>query len=233
MKLKDKVIVITGGSDGLGLSLARLFISKGSNVRIIGRDKNKLENTVKILGKKAKGYSVDVSKLDEIQKVADEVEHVDVLINAAGIWVEGSVIENTEKEISAAIDTNLKGVIFSTKAFLPNLLKSKDAHIINISSTSGLKGRSNQAVYVASKFGVTGFTESLKEDLANTNIKVSGFYPGGMNTSLFKKANKPKNNSDWMDTNKVAEIIIFMVERDMTMIMDHVVLNKRNTKTSN
>lgn len=233
MELKDKNVVITGGSDGLGLSLAKLFVSKGSSVCIIGRDKNKIENAVKSLGENAKGYSADVSKLNEIQKVADEMEHLDVLINAAGIWIEGPVVDNSEKEISDAIDINLKGVILSTKAFLPKLLKSNEAHIVNISSTSGLKGRNNQAVYVASKFGVTGFTESLKEDLANTNVKVSGFYPGGMNTSLFSKAGKPKDNSDWMDTNKVAEIIVFMIERDMTMIMDHVVLNKRNTKTSN
>ncbi|MFA6501855.1 MAG: SDR family oxidoreductase [Parachlamydiales bacterium] len=233
MELKNKTVVITGGSDGLGFSLAKLFISKGSNVCIIGRDKNKLETAVKSLGANAKGYSADVSKLEEIQKVANDIGDVDVLINAAGVWIEGSIADNSGKEISDAIDTNLKGVIFSTKAFLPSLLKSNEAHIINISSTSGLKGRNNQAVYVASKFGVTGFTDSLKEDLANTNIKVSGFYPGGMNTSLFQKAGKPKDNSDWMDTNKVAEVIVFMIERDMTMIMDHVVLNKRNTKTSN
>ncbi|MFH0749446.1 MAG: SDR family oxidoreductase [Candidatus Gottesmanbacteria bacterium] len=233
MKLKDKTVVITGGSDGLGFSLAKLFINKGSNVFIIGRDKNKIENAVKSLGNNVKGSSADVSKLNEIQKIADDLERVDVLINAAGIWIEGSVIDNTEKEISDAIDINLKGVILSTKAFLPKLLKSNEAHIVNISSTSGLKGRSNQAVYVASKFGVTGFTDSLKEDLANTNVKVSGFYPGGMHTSLFEKAGKPKENTDWMDTNKVAEVIVFMIERDMTMIMDHVVLNKRNTKTSN
>jgi uncharacterized protein len=233
MNLKNIHVVITGGSDGLGFSLAKLFSKKGSYVVIVGRDKNKIKNAVKSLGNTAKGYSADVSKLDEIQKVADEVEHVDVLINAAGIWVEGTIIDNTEKEISDAIDINLKGVIFSTKAFLPKLLKSREAHIMNISSTSGLKGRNLQAVYVASKFGVTGFTDSLKEDLANTNVKVSGFYPGGMRTSLFEKAGKPKENSDWMDTNKVAEIIVFMIERDMTMVMDHVVLNKRKTKTSN
>ena len=233
MDLKDKVVVITGGSDGLGFSLTKLLISRGSNVHIIGRDKDRIESAVKTLGENAKGYSADVSKLEEIQKVANDIGNVDVLINAAGVWIEGSVVDNTEKEISDAIDINLKGVIFSTKAFLPSLSRSKEAHVINISSTSGLKGRSNQAVYVASKFGVTGFTDSLKEDLANTNVKVSGFYPGGMHTSLFEKAGKPKENSDWMDTNKVAEVIVFMLERDKTMVVDHVVLNKRNTKTSN
>lgn len=233
MDLKDKVVVITGGSDGLGLSLAKLFTSKGSKVHIIGRDNNKLDKVVKTLGDNSKGYPANVGNLNEIQRVADEIGSVDVLINNAGIWIEGSIIDNSEEEISDAIDTNLKGVIFSTKAFLPELLKSNEAHIINVSSTSGLKGRTGQPVYVASKFGVTGFTESLKEDLANTNVKVSGFYPGGMNTSLFQKAGTPKDNSDWMNTDKVAEIIVFMIERDITMVMDHVVVNKRNTKTSN
>lgn len=233
MELKDKTIVITGGSDGLGFALAKQFVSKGSRVVIIGRDKKRLDKAVTELGEVAKGYIADVSNLKQIQSVADNFKEVDVLINNAGIWIEGQVADNTEEEISRAIDINLKGVIYTTKAFLPSLKKPTESHILNISSTSGLKGRDNQAVYVATKFGVTGFTEALKVDLASSNIKVSGFYPGGMRTSLFEKVGKPKDNKDWMDTNKVAEIIVFMIERDITMVMDHVVLNKRNTKTSN
>ncbi len=233
MQLKDKTVVITGGSDGLGFSLAKHFVSKGSKVVIIGRNKERLDKAVKELGGVAKGYIADVSNLKQIQSVAEDLNEVDVLINNAGIWIEGQVADNTEEEISRAIDINLKGVIYTTKAFLPLLKKPTESHILNISSTSGLKGRDNQAVYVATKFGVTGFTESLKVDLASSNIKVSGFYPGGMHTSLFEKVGKPKDNKDWMDTNKVAEIIVFMLERDISMVMDHVVLNKRNTKTSN
>lgn len=233
MQLKDKTVVITGGSDGLGFSLAKLFVSKGSKVVIIGRNKDRLDKAVKELGGVTKDYIADVSNLKQIQSIAEDLKEVDVLINNAGIWIEGQVADNTEEEISRAIDINLKGVIYTTKAFLPLLKKPTESHILNISSTSGLKGRDNQAVYVATKFGVTGFTESLKLDLASSNIKVSGFYPGGMHTSLFEKVGKPKNNEDWMDTNKVAEIIVFMLERDISMVMDHVVLNKRNTKTSN
>jgi len=233
MKLKNKTVVITGGSDGLGFSLAKQFIGKGSKVYILGRNKTKLDGAVKRLGKNAQGFVADVSKLNEVQKVADEIGQTDILINNAGVWIEGTISQNSEKEISDSIDINLKGVIYTTKAFLPQLEKSPEAHVVNISSTSGLKGRDNQAVYVASKFGVTGFTESLKVDLANTNIKVSGFYPGGMSTGLFEKAGTPKENADWMDTDKVAEIIAFMIERDASMVMDHVVLNKRKTKTSN
>ncbi len=233
MNIKNKIVVITGGSDGLGLSLTKKFSESGAKVHIIARDKVKLDTTVKLVGKNVLSHIADVSNFSEIQKVATEIGKVDVLINNAGVWIEGSIINNSEKEISTAIDINLKGVIYTSKVFIPNMMNSDSAHLINISSTSGLKGRAGQAVYVASKFGVAGFTDSLKADLADTNIKVSGFYPGGMQTGLFKKAGSSKRNPNWMNTDKVAEIIVFMVEQDSTMVLDHVVLNKRKTQTSN
>lgn len=233
MNIKDKTVVITGGSDGLGLSLAKAFAGKGAKVVILGRDKARIDTALEQLGSNAQGYVADVTKLSDLEVAVKKVESVDVLINNAGIWLEGSITDNTEAEISQAIDINFKGVVLATKAFLPKLLKSDDAAIVNISSTSGLRGRDNQAVYAATKFAVTGFTESLKVDLADTNIKVCGFYPGGMSTKLFEKAGKPKANSDWLNTDKVAEIIVFMLERDATMMLDHVVLNKRKTKTTN
>ena len=233
MNLKNKTVVITGGSDGLGFSLTKKFSDAGAQVHIVARDKTKLDKAVKLVGKGVVSYVADVSNLGEIQRVAEEIGKTDVLVNNAGVWIEGSIIDNSEEEISSAIDINLKGVIYTSKAFIPQMMESYSAHLVNVSSTSGLKGKDGQAVYVASKFGVTGFTDSLKIDLANTNIKVSGFYPGGMNTGLFRKAGSSKGGSDWMDTDKVAEIIVFMVERDSTMVLDHVVLNKRKTKTSN
>lgn len=135
--------------------------------------------------------------------------------------------DNSEEKISEVIDTNIKGVIFTTKVALAHMRKQKSGFILNIVSTSGLKGRKDQSVYVASKFAVRGFTDSLKEDLAGTHIKVAGFYPGGMNTRLFEKAGFTKENSKWMDTNKVASIVIFMLKQDDEMILDHVVLNRR------
>jgi len=227
MNLKNKTVVITGGSDGLGFSLAKAFVAKGSKVCVLGRTKSKIDTAVKKLGEKATGYVADVSNLAEVQKVANKIGNVDCLINNAGVWIEGIVTDNSGKKISEAIDVNLKGVIYTTKAFLPKMKKTDEAHILNVISTSGLNGKANQSVYVASKFGVSGFTKSLAEDLADTNIKVSGFYPGGMNTGLFKKAGSSNGGLNWMDTDKVAEIIVFMVEQDATMVMDHVVVKKR------
>lgn len=237
MELANKTVVITGGSDGLGFALAKEFLHKGARVNIIGRNQDKVDGAVKILadsaiGGQVNGFAVDVRDLGRLNEVAADIGTTDILINNAGVWLEGSLTQNSEQEISDTIDTNLKGVIYATKAFLPQLEKSQEAHIINVSSTSGLRGRANQAVYVASKYGVTGFTDSLKVDLQKTDIKVSGFYPGGMRTGLFEKAGSPKEHFDWMDAGAVAEVIIFMIERDASMVMDHVVVNKRNTRAA-
>lgn len=234
MKLKNKTVVITGGSDGLGLALAKQFLSKGSQVFITGRNQNKIDDTVQSLttlfpDERISGSAIDVRDLPKLTELAEQIGTTDVLINNAGVWLEGSLVDNSESEISEAIDINLKGVIYATKAFLPQLEKSEEAHLINVSSTSGLRARENQVVYSATKHGVAGFTDSLKEDLEKTNIKVSGFYPGGMRTGLFEKSGNPKDHSDWMRVDDVAEIVVFMVERNATMVMDHVVVKKRKT----
>ncbi len=233
MQLKNKSVVITGGSDGLGFSLAKVLSAKGALVNLIARDKKKLDSAVKELGSNANGFVADVSNWQEIERVAQKIESIDILINNAGVWIEGSLLDCEIARIDQAIDINLKGVIYATKAFLPKLKKGTEAHVLNVVSTSGLKGRDGQSVYCASKFGVSGFTEALKIDLEKTNVKVTGFYPGGMKTHLFDKAGNPKANQDWMNTDKVAEIIVFMLEQDMNMVMDQVVLNKRMTQTSN
>lgn len=232
MNLKNKKIVITGGSDGLGLALTKALLEKQAQVHVIARDQVKLNSLLELSGQ-IKAHQADVSDYISIEAVAQKIGPIDILINNAGVWIEGDLMQNQVEQIEQAIDINLKGVIFTSKAFLPFLNHDEEAHLLNIVSTSGLKGRNGQSVYCASKFGVSGFTESLKIDLEKTNVKVTGFYPGGMSTNLFDKAGAPKDNQDWMNVGKVAEILVFMLERDINMVMDHVVLNKRMTATSN
>lgn len=234
MELKNKIAVVTGGSEGLGLSIVKKLLGEGCKVHIISREAKKQENVKQeIDNQDLLFHQADVSKYDEVSKAISEIGQVDILINNAGIWLEGDLDSYDPDMISSVIDINTKGVIYTTKAVLPIMRKNDDGHILNVSSTSGLKGREGQSVYVASKYAVTGFTDSLKEDLKATNIKVTGFYPGGMNTKLFEKAGFPKNNQDWMDTDKVADVVVTMLKLDNSMILDHVVLNKRNTKTTN
>jgi len=247
MNLSQKNIIITGGSDGLGLSLAQLLIKQGANVAIIGRTQSKVDAAVSKLttlsqaagevAGKAIGFAADVSNFQQLSSVAKQIQQefseIHGLVNNAGIWLEGNLQDQTEQEMSAVIDVNVKGVIFATNLFLPVMLKSKQSHLINVASTSGLRGRESQAVYAASKFAVHGFSESLKIDLADTCVKVSGFYPGGMKTGLFEKAGFAKDNNDWMDPTEVAQIMVHMLEQESHMVMDHVIVNKRRTRTSN
>lgn len=233
MIVDNKSVVITGGSDGLGLSLSQAFVKKGATVHIVARSKKQLDRAVKTINSRLlHAHLADVSNFSQLKKAAKAINRVDVLINNAGVWIEGQLRDNKHEDISKTIDVNLKGVIYSTKVFLSLLQKSKEAHIVNICSTSGLKGRFNQSVYVASKFGVSGFTDSIKEDLKDTNIKVTGFYPGGMKTKFFEKKGSLKENKDWMDTNKIAQILINIVEQDDTLVIDNVVLNRRKTKSN-
>lgn len=228
MEVKNKNVVITGGTDGLGYSLVKLFLSNSSYVHVIGKDELKLKSLKKELNNPHLfTYQADVSNFVEVIKVCDDINEVDVLINNAGIWYEGPLENYNFKVISKVVDVNLKGPIYVTKTLLSKLKKSPEAQIINISSTSGLKGLLNQSVYVASKMGLRGFTESLKEDLAGTKIKVSGFYPGGMNTKFFEKSGNPRENQKWMNPDKVAGIILFMVQQDHTLSLGDVVVTKR------
>ena len=234
MELNNKVILITGGTDGLGLSITEALLKEGAIVHTVSRNeqrqselKNQLNNPNLFT------HKADVSSFVEISQIASDIGVIDVLINNAGVWIEGPLGNNAPEDISKVFDINSKGVVFTTKAVLPKMVERNSGFIFNISSTSGLRGKENQSVYVSSKYAVTGFTESLKEDLKNSNIKVTGFYPGGMSTQLFGKAGFPKDNADWMDTHKVAQIVVFILKLDDSMNLDHVVLNKRNTKTSN
>ena len=155
-----------------------------------------------------------------------KVGNIDILVNAAGVWYDGQLEDHSDDQINQQIDINLKGVIYACKTVIPQMKKRKEGCIVNISSTSGIKAKANHSVYVASKWGVTGFTKSLQIDLMGSGVKVLGFYPGGMSTNLFKNSRKGVDNSSWMNPKKVAEIIVFMIEREESMTMDHVVVNR-------
>lgn len=227
MKLKGKKVLITGATSGLGFSLAKLLVKKGSNVYGTGRS----EKTVKAATEKNKDsnfqcFVCDVRKAGEIEKLKKAVGEVDILVNNAGIWLEGNLEDNPPEKIGELLDTNLKGAILVTRAFLPGMLKKTEAMMVNISSSAGVEAKPYAPVYVASKWGVTGFTKSMQLILGNTPVKVVGFYPGGMKTEMYNKAGTPKEDKDWMDTEKVAEIVVSILEQDKSMVTDHVVLNR-------
>lgn len=225
--LKNKNILITGGGSGLGFSLAKIFVGKGSKVTITGRTLEKLEKAKAELGN-VEIVQCDVSNSDEIgERLSVICKDTDILINNAGVIQYGLLEEHTLENISELINTNLAGTIYMTNQCVKGMKDRKDGVIVNISSTSGLYGRKNETVYVASKWGVRGFSEGLKVELEGTNVDVFAIYPGGMNTDLFGEGHKPANPETFMNPDDVAAQIIDMIEKRDIMKMNSIEINRR------
>ena len=216
MNLKDKVVVITGGSKGLGKSLASLFVKEGSVVVISSHNQNDLENTAKEINVKA--IVADITKEQEVKDLAEQVVkdygRIDIWINNAGIWLPRVSIEELNWERAHQLmEVNLFGTVFGSKNALIQMRKQGSGSIVNIISTSGLNGKAGGSAYCASKYAVVGFTNSLREETKETNIKVISIYPGGMRTNFFDEK-KPTEFEEYMDPKDVAGKIIENLKKE-------------------
>ncbi|MBN1778926.1 MAG: SDR family oxidoreductase [Candidatus Buchananbacteria bacterium] len=210
MDLKDKVVIITGGSKGLGLSLAKKFIRAGSKVIIASRDEAELKKVAEQIG--AISQFVDVTDESSVQALADFVVkkfgRIDVWVNNAGIWLPHGPIEDMDlKRVHDMLEVNLFGTIYGSKYALLQMKKQKGGTIVNILSTSALTGRPFSSGYCASKYAATGFTKSLRLEVESDNIMVVAAYPGGMQTHFFDEQ-KPENYDEYMSPDEVAEKIV-------------------------
>jgi short-subunit dehydrogenase len=210
MNLKNKVVVITGGTKGLGKALTSVFLNENAKVIVNARSRKELEEVKKELY--VTTFVGDVTKEKDMQKLANfaikKFKKIDIWINNAGIWLPHKPIENTDwKRAHDLIEVNLFGTVYGSKAALAQMRKKNFGVIVNIVSVSGLRGRINETAYCSSKFAATGFTKSLAEEVDGKKIKVLGVYPGGMRTNLFDQG-RPKNYAEFMDPNFVAKKII-------------------------
>lgn len=203
-----KNILITGGSSGLGLELAKLY-STDHHVLIIGRDTKKLERAsslIKSMGHHCDYFKCDITIFEDIQNLCRFVDNkyktVDVLINNAGSGYFGPFNKLTEYQLDSMFNLNVKGTILITQQLLPYITEK----IINIISTAGLRGKVNEAAYVASKFAVRGFTESLQLEYKNI-LNITAVYMGGMNTPFWHDSTHIKDKSRLKNPQLVAEEI--------------------------
>ncbi len=221
MKLKNKVVVITGASDGIGKEIALRLAKEKTQLALIARNKNKLTEVAEKaqrFGSIAKYYPCDIRDFDELKnvifKIKKDFQMIDVLINDAGVWQKMAQLDEIDQEtIAEVINTNLIGLIYTTKLFLPSLRKSNEAAIINIVSKSGIVAQEGQSVYTASKYGVRGFTEVLRVDLKGTNIKVAGIYQGGTDTKMFAKVGENVSTENFTNPADLADVVAYILSR--------------------
>lgn len=181
------VAVVTGAGGGIGAGIARKLSSDGYVVACV--DLN-LESVSAIAAEipNALAFKVDVSKESEVINLREEliasVGAPALLVNAAGVFFEHSVLTLTEESFDLIMDVNLKGIFFTCKTFIPDFLTSGKGNIINISSTAGLHSGTNRAVYCASKAGVIMFTRSLAADYGSKGVRANIICPGLIDTPM-------------------------------------------------
>ena len=184
-ELKDKVVLITGATGGIGGAIARKMKEAGATVVVSGRNTAKLnsefdDSYVKIPADlSAEGAAVELV-MDAIEKCG----RLDVLVNNAGMTKDGLLLRMSEEDFDAVIDTNLKGCFLFSKACAAIMMKQRSGKIINIASIVGIQGNAGQANYAASKAGIIGFTKSLAKELGSRGINVNAVAPGFVETDM-------------------------------------------------
>jgi 3-oxoacyl-[acyl-carrier protein] reductase len=191
MLLKDRVALVTGGSQGIGRACALVLAEAGADVAIGGRNLDKLNAVVQELhatGRRAIALAVDVTDPVQVKaafaECVEQLGKLDILVNNAGVTKDTLLLRMKVEEWDTVINTNLKGVFLCTQEGIKVMLRQRYGRIINISSVVGQTGNAGQTNYVASKAGIEGFTRSVAQEVASRNITVNAIAPGFVATAM-------------------------------------------------
>lgn len=189
--LEQKVVIVTGGAQGIGLCAAERFAAEGASVAIWDFNMEKgaaAESLLRAKGLDVRFRQVDVTTMDSVKAAAQallqETGRIDVLVNNAGITRDASLLKMTEEQWRQVIDVNLGGVFHCTQAVAPVMVEQKSGCIINTSSVVGLYGNYGQTNYVATKSGVIGMTKVWARELGRKGIRVNAVAPGFIATEM-------------------------------------------------
>jgi uncharacterized protein len=208
--LQSKTAVVVGASSGLGKAVAALLHSEGVTVFALARNIEKADLPKSVI--KIPFNIRDLESIDAAFAAIDkQTDRIDILVNCAGRGLVKNVEETSRDEIMDVLGINLKGNIYTAQEVYRRMLPKSSGHIINVVSTSGIKARADEAIYCASKWGLRGFTESLRLAAVPHKIRVTGVYPGGMQTN-FWKGGEPRNISAFMQPGDVAAVILNILQ---------------------
>lgn len=243
MSLERKVTIITGAAQGLGEVLTYRVTDLGARVALVDISDKVLQvkRNVEKKGGVAACFRCDIRDVEGIQRIVKEIkEHfgrIDILVNNAGVWTDDLLEQDRPFLRRLAFDVNALGTIEFTKAVLPVFLEQDSGHILNVISTAGLGdttagNNTRSQTYGASKWAVTGYTKALKESLSGTKIRVTGFFPGGMDTNLYESAGSanPHNQPWMMRVEDVVDIVTFVLTRPEDVLIEKLVVTRVTSK---
>ena len=228
-EIAGKVALITGAGRGIGRATAIALAQEGIHVGLVGRTIENLQNVAEEL----KAYDVkvamaaaDVADLDSItaavEAIRGELGAIDILINNAGISKFGGFMELTPEEWTKIIDVNVKGVYYTTRAVLPEMMERNTGDIVNISSTAGQRGAPLTSAYTASKAAVIGLSESLMLEVRKKNIRVSTLTPSTIATDMAVELKLTDGNPEKvMQPEDLADFIVAQLKLHPRVVLKH------------
>jgi 3-oxoacyl-[acyl-carrier protein] reductase len=228
--LARQVAVITGAGRGIGAAIARELSTLGATAVLCGRTHATLESSAYAItqaGGKAEVVLCDVTSLQSVEAAAGHVEasfgRVDILVNNAGIGGFGGPLHQLPPDFwEQVLNTNLRGVYYTTRAFAPLMIRARSGHIINISSLAGKNALPNGAAYAASKWGLNGLSYSLAEELRGYNIRVAVICPGSTNTEL--SPHTGKDPAKMLQPEDVAHAVAMLVTQSPESFVSEILL---------
>jgi NADP-dependent 3-hydroxy acid dehydrogenase YdfG len=227
--IKDKVVIITGATSGIGEATAKLLASEGAVVVLAGRRQDRLDRLlteIEQAGGNAHAIQTDVTNYESVRNMVEEVtkkfDRIDVLFNNAGVMLLGPVLDADITDWQRMIDTNLYGLIWCTHSVLPQMIRQKGGHIIQTSSVAGRTANMGSAVYNLTKWGVNGFTEGLRQELVGYKIRTTLIEPGLVATELRdhithqetkKQTNEWANSVRQLQSEDIAEAVRYAISQ--------------------
>ena len=228
MNLRDRVAVVTGASSGLGREFARHLVKHGSRVYGLARRVDRLKSLASEIGSEFTPVECDVTDKAAVREAFSSLDHVDILINNAGLGRFAAVDAQTKEDWDAQIDTNLTGVYLCTRAAVP-LMKAQNkqtgfgGHIIHIASVAGLVGNANLSAYNATKFGLRGFSDATMKELRSDGIKVTCVCPGSVATEFGQVAGSTGAPNP-MQVQDIAGTVIHILQSPDNYLISEVVM---------
>jgi len=228
--LTNQVALVTGGTRGIGRAITKMLLTQGTAVAICGRREEDVTRAANELraetGGKVKGKAADVRNYEEVAKLFQFVDAefggLDVLVNNAGVGVLRPVAELSIEDWKRTIETNLHGAFYCSREALFRLGTRGGGYIVNIGSLAGTNAFAGGAAYNASKFGLTGFTEAMMQDVRSQNVRVSYVMPGSVATGFggaAAESDKSDHGSDWKvwpeDVAEIVRMLLLMPARTL------------------
>lgn len=232
MKLENRVALVTGGGRGIGRAIAIALAREGARVAVAARSREQIEETVRLLPAScgAVGITADVRRPDDVRRMADQAAAalgpIDVLVNNAGVARFAPVLEATVADWQAMFDVNVLGALLCTQAVLPSMLERRRGWIINIASSSSVKGYVDQSGYCASKHALLGFAKVLALETRGTGVRVHNICPGGVDTDMAGQNPSFESRADLMRPEEIAELVVYLASLDGVMMIDNVVVRR-------